>query len=160
MIRLESKWVLWLQDEVSALGWAFKSLQCGAGLPWWLRGKESACHCRRLRGQQLVSWGGKIPWRGNGNAVQYSCLENPWTEEPGRLQAVRSQRSQTRLRDWMHCGAWPQKHRVRGRAGPGRRPLEAAVTTGFVLQTARSCSPSLLFPESSPMLVSVQPTNR
>ena len=23
---------------------------------------------------------------GNGTPLQYSCLENPWTEEPGRLQ--------------------------------------------------------------------------
>ena len=23
---------------------------------------------------------------GNGNPLQYSCPENPWTEEPGRLQ--------------------------------------------------------------------------
>lgn len=29
LIRLESKWVLLLQGKVSALGWAFKSLQCG-----------------------------------------------------------------------------------------------------------------------------------
>ena len=28
---------------------------------------------------------------GNGNPLQYSCLENP-TEEPGRLQSMRSQR--------------------------------------------------------------------
>ena len=25
---------------------------------------------------------------GNGNPLQYSCLENPWTEEPGRLQSM------------------------------------------------------------------------
>ena len=25
---------------------------------------------------------------GNGMALQYSCLENPWTEEPGRLQSM------------------------------------------------------------------------
>ena len=30
------------------------------GLPWWLRGKESTCQCRR-RGFDL--WVGKIPWR-------------------------------------------------------------------------------------------------
>ena len=29
---------------------------------------------------------------GNGNALQYSCLEIPWIEEPGRLQSVGSQR--------------------------------------------------------------------
>ena len=35
---------------------------CGLGLPWWLSGKESACHCRRhrRRGQSLDR---KIPWR-------------------------------------------------------------------------------------------------
>ena len=29
---------------------------------------------------------------GNGNPLQYSCLENPWTEEPGGLQSAGSQR--------------------------------------------------------------------
>ena len=24
----------------------------------------------------------------NGTPLQYSCLENPWTEEPGRLQSM------------------------------------------------------------------------
>ena len=27
---------------------------------------------------------------GNGTLLQYSCLENPWTEEPGRLQSMGS----------------------------------------------------------------------
>ena len=31
--------------------------------PWWLRGKESACQCRRHRRQQFSLWVGKIPWR-------------------------------------------------------------------------------------------------
>jgi len=29
---------------------------------------------------------------GNGNPLQYSCLENPMTEEPGGLQSTGSQR--------------------------------------------------------------------
>ena len=29
---------------------------------------------------------------GNGNLLRYSCLENPWTEEPGRLQSMGLQR--------------------------------------------------------------------
>ena len=28
---------------------------------------------------------GRSPEGGNGNPFQYSCLGNPWTEEPGRL---------------------------------------------------------------------------
>ena len=29
-------------------------------LPWWLRGRESACQCGRLR---FDPWVGNIPWR-------------------------------------------------------------------------------------------------
>ena len=32
---------------------------------------------------------------GNGNPLQYSCLENPWTEEPVRLLSMRSQELDT-----------------------------------------------------------------
>ena len=36
-------------------------------------------------------WVGKIPWRRNGNPLQYSCLENPWTDYD-RLRSMGSQR--------------------------------------------------------------------
>ena len=35
---------------------------------------------------------GRSPGGGHGNPRQYSCLENPVTEEPGRLQFMGSQR--------------------------------------------------------------------
>ena len=35
---------------------------------------------------------GGSPAGGNGNSLQYSCLENPWAEEPGGLQSTGSQR--------------------------------------------------------------------
>ena len=35
---------------------------------------------------------GRSPGEGNSNPLQYYCLENPWTEEPGRLQSMGSQR--------------------------------------------------------------------
>ena len=35
----------------------------------------------------------RSPGGGNGNSFQNSCLENPWTEEPGGLQSMRSQRA-------------------------------------------------------------------
>ena len=37
---------------------------------------------------------------GNGTPLQYSCLENPWTEEPGRLQSMGVAKSQTQLSDF------------------------------------------------------------
>ena len=35
---------------------------------------------------------GKIPGEGHGNPLQYSCLANLWTEEPGGLQSMGWQR--------------------------------------------------------------------
>ena len=31
---------------------------------------------------------GRSHGEGHGNPLQYSCLENPWTEEPGGPQAM------------------------------------------------------------------------
>ena len=42
---------------------------------------------------------GRSSGGGNGNPLQYSCLENPMTEEPGGLQSMGSQESQTPLKD-------------------------------------------------------------
>ena len=35
---------------------------------------------------------GRSPEGAHGNPLQYSCLENPLEEEPGRLQSTGSQR--------------------------------------------------------------------
>ena len=43
------------------------------GIPRWLIDKESSCQCRRLG---FDPWVGKVPGGGNGNPLQYSCLEN------------------------------------------------------------------------------------
>ena len=40
----------------------------------------------------LIPGSGRSPGGGHGNSLQYYCLENPWTEEPGRLQSVGSQK--------------------------------------------------------------------
>ena len=35
----------------------------------------------------LIPGSGGFPGVGNGNPLQYSCLKNSWTEEPGELQS-------------------------------------------------------------------------
>ena len=45
-----------------------------------------------MRETWVWSLGWEDPWRRTCNPVQYSCLENPWTEEPGGLQSRGSQR--------------------------------------------------------------------
>ena len=54
------------------------------GLPWWLRPcKESASNAGDLGS---IPGLGRSPGEGNGNPLQYSCLEN--TMEPGGLQSM------------------------------------------------------------------------
>ena len=54
-----------------------KSLELGIWLPRWLSGKEFACQCRRHRRCGFDSELRRSPGVGNGNLLQYSCLENP-----------------------------------------------------------------------------------
>ena len=52
-------------------------------------GKESACNAEHL-GSILVS--GRSSGEGNGNLLQYPCLNNPMDRGPGGLQSMGSQR--------------------------------------------------------------------
>ena len=52
-------------------------------------GKESACQCKKHRGTGLIPRLGGSLGGGNDNLLQYSL---PWTEEPGGLQSMGSQR--------------------------------------------------------------------
>ena len=40
----------------------------------------------------LIPWLGRSPGGGHGNALQYSCLQIPQTEEPGGPQSMGLQR--------------------------------------------------------------------
>ena len=56
----------------------FTSVQSSTrGCPCGASGKESACQSRRCKRHKLNPWIGKIPRAGNGNPLQYPCLENP-----------------------------------------------------------------------------------
>ena len=44
------------------------------GLPWWLSGKGSICNAGH---PGSIPGSGRSPGGGNGNPLQYSCLENP-----------------------------------------------------------------------------------
>ena len=55
-------------------------------LPWWLNGKESACNARGTGDTGLIPGSGRSSGDGNGNTLQYSCLENPM--DRGIWQAI------------------------------------------------------------------------
>ena len=55
-------------------------------------GKESACNAGDLGS---VPKSGRSPGEGNGNPLQYSCLENPTDRVARQLQSMGSQESDT-----------------------------------------------------------------
>ena len=57
-----------------------------------------------IRDGDLIPGSGRSPGEGNGNPLQYSFLEN-WTEEPGRLVSVGSQRAGHDCSDLAHAHA-------------------------------------------------------
>ena len=53
--------------------------------------KNPPANAGDLREKGSVPGWGKCPGGEHGNPLQCSCLENPWTEEAGGLQSMRSQ---------------------------------------------------------------------
>ena len=71
------------QRALQLLPWA----QDVEGFPGGSDGKESAYIVGDLGS---IPGLGRSPGGGNGNSLQYSCLENPMKEEPGGLQSMGS----------------------------------------------------------------------
>ena len=69
------------------------------GFPGGTSGKEMPANAGDLRDTRSIAGLGRSPGGGHGNPPHFSCLENPWTEEPGGLQSTGSQ-SQTQ-RKWL-----------------------------------------------------------
>ena len=64
----------------------FRILLSRYQLPRWLSGKESACNARESGDMCSVPGLGRSPREGNGNSLQYTCLEN--SMERGASQAT------------------------------------------------------------------------
>ena len=54
--------------------------------------KNPPAIARDVRVVGIIPGSGRYPGVGNGNPLQYSCWRIPWTQEPGRLQTMGSQR--------------------------------------------------------------------
>ena len=50
-----------------------------------------------VRDMGSIPHSGRSPGGGHGNALQYSCLENSMTEEPGGLESIASQLDTTEV---------------------------------------------------------------
>ena len=86
----------WSSLPLSSMGLSAESFinhfwraNCPVGFPGGSDGKESACNAGD---PGSIPGSGRSPGEGNGYPLQYSYLENPWTEEFGGLQSIGSQR--------------------------------------------------------------------
>ena len=76
------------------------------GFPGGAGGKDSACQCRLgIKDTSWIPGLGRSPGGGNGNPLQYSCLENPMDRGAWRAIAHRVTKSQTQLKQLHteHC---------------------------------------------------------
>ena len=78
-------------DKHMNFSWNFLPCKWENGASRWLSGKKNSPANAGDSG--LIPGLGRSPEEGNGTPLQYSCLENPWTEEPGRLQSMGLQKS-------------------------------------------------------------------
>ena len=76
-------------------------------LPRWYSSKISTCQCRRYKRCGFVPLLGRSPGVGNGNLIQYSCLENP--KDRGARQATVHE-SQRVGHDWTRACARAHTH--------------------------------------------------
>ena len=83
----------------------------GEGFLGGTNGQVPACQCRRHKRCRFHPWVGKIRWR---RAWQPTPVflpgRSPWTEEPGRLQSIGSQRVRHHWSD-LACMHWELKSR-------------------------------------------------
>ena len=65
-------------------------------LPRWLSGKEPTCQCQRFYSALLLGWEDPLE-KEMATHSNIFTWEIPWTEEPGRLQSLESQKSRIQL---------------------------------------------------------------
>ena len=92
--------------------------------PGGASGKEPACQSTKLKRRGFDPWVRKIPWMRTRQATPvFLPGESPWTEEPGRLQSVGSQRGGD-------GGSGPKVGLVTRRSPFRRNPLRLRVPSG------------------------------
>ena len=82
-------------------------------IPRWCSGKESTCQCRKQNRHGFDPWIEEIPRVGNGNPLQYSCLENYmdrgvwWTTQfVGSKESDMPKHTYTHTCTWIHVYVW------------------------------------------------------
>ena len=96
---------------------SLNSCFCVSSAPNWKSGQQSLGHMLFLAAKKARKASTSLfsypllhnTGEGNGNPLQYSCLENPWTEEPGGIQSIGSQRVG---HDWSNLACMISTHLI------------------------------------------------
>ena len=70
------------------------------GFPGGSMGKESTCSAGDDGDLGLITESGRSPGEGNGNPLQYSCLESPMDRGAWRVTIHGVTKGRTQLRQW------------------------------------------------------------
>ena len=81
-----------------SLSLIYLSLYTISGFPGGTSGKESACQCRKYDRLGSFPGSGRSPGEGNGNPLQYSCLQNPMDRGAWQVTVHRVARRPTWLK--------------------------------------------------------------
>ena len=96
LLPMNYNWLSWgkktseLLNKMENLSWDVFAFW---GLPEWLSGKEPACQCWSYKGTWVWFWVWEVPLE-KEMTTHFRVLAwlTPWTEEPGGLQSIGSQR--------------------------------------------------------------------
>ena len=80
----------------------YHMIQSCVGFPGGAVVKNLAANARDTRDIGLIPGSGRSPGEGNGNPLQYSCLENPTDRGAWWATVCRAARSWTRLSEHTH----------------------------------------------------------
>ena len=99
-------------------------------------GKNLPANAADIRYAGLIPRWGRSPGGGHGNPLQYSCLDNMWTEEPGGLQSMKLHRVG-------HDLARTQERGVELSGAQGRLSEALSFLSQVCLPPPSRCRPSL-----------------
>ena len=91
-------------------------------LPGWLSRSRIRLQCRSCRRLRFSPRVRKIPWRRNGNPLQYSCLENTMNRGAWRTTVHTVAKSQTQLSMHTRAGSLDGKESACNAGHPGLTP--------------------------------------
>ena len=103
-------WYHWDRKFVKG-SWGINYEGICVGIPGGTRVQNLPANAGDVKDAGSIPGSGRSPGEGNDNPLHYSCLENPWTEEPSGLQSMGSQRVGHNWSNWART-CWLTKQRL------------------------------------------------